>query len=109
MKKHKHSQSEKLFLCTGGLSKALFISLLISKLLKYTNFQCACFLWHLNLMILIRENPLLGPLEVLSLPFQGPKSPDLQGQKKFRFSGPKKSRFSGPPPSNGPRNGVHAP
>jgi hypothetical protein len=43
MKKHKHSHNEKLFLCTGGLSKALFISLLISKLLKYTNYQCACF------------------------------------------------------------------
>ncbi len=49
MKKHKHSHNEKLFLCTGGLSKALFISLLISKLLKYTNYQCARFFMTLEL------------------------------------------------------------
>jgi hypothetical protein len=57
-------------------------------------------------MILIGENPLLGPLEGVvpeNLDFFGPKWHLL---RSWPFQGPKKSQFSGPTPSTGPRNGF---
>jgi hypothetical protein len=60
------------------------------------NYHCF-FLWRLDLMIRMREihysghcKGWVGPENLDSLPFQGPK----------------KSQFSGPTPSNGPRNGF---
>jgi len=55
-------------------------------------------------MLLMRENPLLGPLEGVgpeNLDFFGPK---LHSLGSLAFEGPKKSWFSGPTPSNGSRN-----
>ncbi len=55
-------------------------------------------------MILIGENPLLGPVEGV-----GPKNLDFFGPKwnllrSWPFPDPKMSQFSGPTPSTGPRN-----
>jgi hypothetical protein len=64
------------------------------------------FIWRHYLMILMRENPSLRPLEGV-----GPENHEFFGPKLHSLhfvaiSGPKKSRFSGPTPSNGPRNGF---
>jgi hypothetical protein len=54
--------------------------------------------WRLTLMILMRENPLLGPLKGV-----GPENLDFLAQMALpsfvAISGPKKTRFSGPIPS----------
>jgi hypothetical protein len=55
---------------------------------------------------LLRENPLLRPLEGVgheNLNFLGPKWHLL---RSLPFQGPKKSWFWGPTPSNGPQNGF---
>ncbi len=62
------------------------------------------FIWRL-LLILIRENPLLGPLEGV-----GPDNLDFLAQMVLASfvanSWPKKSRLSGPIPSSDPRDGF---
>jgi hypothetical protein len=57
----------------------------------------------LDMMILMRANPLQGPKENVGPENGGFFHPSVSLDA---ISGPKKSRFSGPRPSNGPVNGF---
>jgi hypothetical protein len=57
-------------------------------------------------MILMRTNPLLGPLEGVSPKSQDFFGPEMATSEASIILAQKRSRFSGPNPSNGPSNGF---